>query len=297
MKQAKHRTRILEKKADSDHWIQSAIKHPGALHRKLGVPEDKKIPEAKIETAAKKGGKLGEEARMAETLRGLNKKAENRIIAQIKKAEADRETLRDVGLDLYPENQQIAALIVQALGGPAKATDKTPATVDTTVQEKEAGVLLDAIKSAKGAIMSDASKVGDQVKNIIGAAKANGGVFNQGTMSTVKALAQNRAVQAGAGALAGAGAVGYMAGQNKQASAGERKETAVDLKKRESILNNRALKIAGGALLGGIATRYTGIGSLGGALAGGGITAYATRHKDHEKKASVNKFLRQIITK
>lgn len=49
-------------------WIGSAIKHPGALHRELGVAEGKKIPKAKLVAAAKKGGKLGKRARLAQTL-------------------------------------------------------------------------------------------------------------------------------------------------------------------------------------------------------------------------------------
>jgi hypothetical protein len=55
-------------------WIQGAIKHPGALHRELGVPEGKKIPAAKIAAAAKKPGTLGKRARLAETLKGMHKK-------------------------------------------------------------------------------------------------------------------------------------------------------------------------------------------------------------------------------
>jgi hypothetical protein len=50
------------------HWIQGAIKHPGALHKELGVPEGKKIPKSKLEHAASAGGKLGQRARLAETL-------------------------------------------------------------------------------------------------------------------------------------------------------------------------------------------------------------------------------------
>lgn len=53
-------------------WIQKAIKHPGALHRELGVPEGKKIPQAKLEKAAHAGGKLGARARLAETLEHLD---------------------------------------------------------------------------------------------------------------------------------------------------------------------------------------------------------------------------------
>ena len=55
------------------NWIQGAIKKPGALHKELGIPEGKKIPDSKIKAAAKKGGKLGERARFAETLKGMNK--------------------------------------------------------------------------------------------------------------------------------------------------------------------------------------------------------------------------------
>lgn len=54
--------------ADYKKWIQGAVKHPGALHRELGVPQGKKIPKKKVAAAAKKGGKLGKRARLAETL-------------------------------------------------------------------------------------------------------------------------------------------------------------------------------------------------------------------------------------
>jgi hypothetical protein len=55
-------------------WIKDAVKNKGALHRALKVPEGKKIPEKKIEKAAKKPGKLGKEAKLAETLKGFKKK-------------------------------------------------------------------------------------------------------------------------------------------------------------------------------------------------------------------------------
>lgn len=53
-------------------FIQNAIKKPGALHEELGVPKGKKIPEAKLEAAANKPGKLGQRARFAMTLKGMN---------------------------------------------------------------------------------------------------------------------------------------------------------------------------------------------------------------------------------
>ena len=55
------------------NWIKGAIKHPGALHKELGVAKGKKIPAKKLAAAAKKKGKVGRRARLAETLRGLNK--------------------------------------------------------------------------------------------------------------------------------------------------------------------------------------------------------------------------------
>jgi hypothetical protein len=52
-------------------WIQKAIKKPGALKKALHVPSDKKIPAGKLAAAAKKGGKVGQRARLAMTLRKL----------------------------------------------------------------------------------------------------------------------------------------------------------------------------------------------------------------------------------
>jgi len=54
--------------ADGGHFIQGAIKRPGALHAQLGVPQGEKIPKAKLDAAAKSKGKLGQRARFAETL-------------------------------------------------------------------------------------------------------------------------------------------------------------------------------------------------------------------------------------
>ena len=56
----------------AEKWIQGAIKHPGALHKEMGVPEGHKIPEKRLAKAAKAGGKLGKRARLAETLKGFH---------------------------------------------------------------------------------------------------------------------------------------------------------------------------------------------------------------------------------
>lgn len=59
---------------EGDHWIQGAIKHKGALHKELGVPEGKAIPEKKLEKAAHSKSPLERRrAALAETLKGFHK--------------------------------------------------------------------------------------------------------------------------------------------------------------------------------------------------------------------------------
>jgi hypothetical protein len=60
--------------ASKKKWIKGAVKHPGALHEALHVPKDEKIPAAKLHAAEKKGGKVGREARLAETLSHMHKR-------------------------------------------------------------------------------------------------------------------------------------------------------------------------------------------------------------------------------
>lgn len=54
-------------------FIQKAIKHPGALRKTLGAKAGKPIPAAKLAAAASKPGVTGRRARLAQTLRKLNK--------------------------------------------------------------------------------------------------------------------------------------------------------------------------------------------------------------------------------
>ena len=57
------------------NWIAAATaKNKGALRKKLGAKKGKKIPAKKLNAAAKKGGKIGKEARLAKTLRTIRKK-------------------------------------------------------------------------------------------------------------------------------------------------------------------------------------------------------------------------------
>jgi len=58
--------------ANKKNWIAGAIKKKGALHRQLGIPQNKKIPASVLNKAAKKKGKLGLRARLAKVLRKFN---------------------------------------------------------------------------------------------------------------------------------------------------------------------------------------------------------------------------------
>ena len=59
----------------ADKWIAGAIKHPGQLHKALGIAPGKKIPEKKLEKAAhSKNPTLKKEAVLAETLKGFKKR-------------------------------------------------------------------------------------------------------------------------------------------------------------------------------------------------------------------------------
>ena len=55
----------------AEKWIQEAIKKPGALRASLKVKKGQNIPAGKLATAAKKPGKLGQRARLAQTLKKL----------------------------------------------------------------------------------------------------------------------------------------------------------------------------------------------------------------------------------
>lgn len=55
------------------NWIQGAIKHKNALRKSLGIKAGKTIPAKTLQKTEKKGGKLGQRARLAVTLKKLRK--------------------------------------------------------------------------------------------------------------------------------------------------------------------------------------------------------------------------------
>ena len=52
-------------------WIKDAIKKPGALRSALGAKAGQPIPAKKLAKAAKAPGKLGQRARLAQTLKKM----------------------------------------------------------------------------------------------------------------------------------------------------------------------------------------------------------------------------------
>lgn len=62
-------------KKSKTNWIKSAIKRPGALSKKLGVPQEKNIPMTKLKKAAKSSNKTtARQARLAMTLKKISAK-------------------------------------------------------------------------------------------------------------------------------------------------------------------------------------------------------------------------------
>jgi len=60
--------------AKDGKWIQKAIKKPGALRKSLGAKKGQPIPAGKLAAAAKKPGKMGQRAKLAQTLKKMKKK-------------------------------------------------------------------------------------------------------------------------------------------------------------------------------------------------------------------------------
>jgi hypothetical protein len=101
--------------AEAKKWIQKAIKKPGALHKQLGVPAGEKIPAGKLKAAAKKGGKLGQRARMAMTLKKMH---ETEIVQEVsppgKEAEKWIKANKKRFIDQYGEKKGEQVLYAKA---------------------------------------------------------------------------------------------------------------------------------------------------------------------------------------
>jgi len=66
---------MATKKRKPRKWIQEAVsKHPGALRKALGAKKGQTIPAGKLRAAAKRKGRIGKQARLAQTLKKLSKR-------------------------------------------------------------------------------------------------------------------------------------------------------------------------------------------------------------------------------
>ncbi len=65
--------RTATNKGSKANFIADAIKKPGALRASMGVKKGETIPAAKLAAAAKEPGKMGQRARLAQTLKKMKK--------------------------------------------------------------------------------------------------------------------------------------------------------------------------------------------------------------------------------
>jgi len=65
---------MATKKRKPRKWIQQAVKRPGALRKALGAKKGQTIPAGKLRAAAKRKGRIGRQARLAQTLKKLSKR-------------------------------------------------------------------------------------------------------------------------------------------------------------------------------------------------------------------------------
>lgn len=85
---AKKKARKAKKRNASKKWISGAIKRPGALRKKLHAKRGKKLTAAQLHKAERKGGLVGREARLAETLRRFKHAKKNKAAKKAKKRKA-----------------------------------------------------------------------------------------------------------------------------------------------------------------------------------------------------------------
>jgi len=62
----------------NQNWIQRAVRHPGALRRKLRVPQGKPIPAAKLEIKPGDSPETKRQKNLARTLRRIGRKRRDR---------------------------------------------------------------------------------------------------------------------------------------------------------------------------------------------------------------------------
>lgn len=89
-------------KSGGKNWISGAIKKPGALRKSLGVKEGQTIPAKKLDAAAEKGGKLGQRARLAQTLGRMGKKTGGGVNLTVVVSDKDKQVAPGGGAPMPP---------------------------------------------------------------------------------------------------------------------------------------------------------------------------------------------------
>jgi len=117
--------RLARKDGGGEKWIAGAVKHPGALHRELHVPEGKKIPAAKLAKAEhSKNPKLAKLAHLAETLKHMHHKEGGR--AEYKRGGRAGKGKVNVNVIVAPHSAPQAA---PPMGGPPMPPPRPPGGV------------------------------------------------------------------------------------------------------------------------------------------------------------------------
>lgn len=142
------KTKIEVKETDKK-WIQKAInpKKKGQLHKDLGVPKDDVIPVSKLKAAAKKGGKVGQRARMALNLKNLNEFVENivdsnyhSLVTKADMVSLIKEKLNESNIDLkekrVPRIPEFMSFDNIVSAGEKEAPEKEAPDVDAPPREK-----------------------------------------------------------------------------------------------------------------------------------------------------------------
>jgi len=104
---------------EKEKWIQKAVKHPGALRKKLGAKEGEPIPAGKLEKAThSKDPTTARQARLAQTLRKINKESINEGLAEGLEPElgGTPKKVNDLFHDSNLENYKALQAFVQDFG-------------------------------------------------------------------------------------------------------------------------------------------------------------------------------------
>lgn len=94
----------------AEKWIQKAIKHPGRVHKYLGIPEDEEIPMSKIDAAIEKVKGTGDKSllsalELAKRLKGgIGKKQGSELRTNLVRLAYENPDLREKLLPLLQES-------------------------------------------------------------------------------------------------------------------------------------------------------------------------------------------------